>query len=244
MIEQEINILDQLELTQQGREKITLGLWRKAIDTPECIGYHCTTLETIEHAIINGRIPGYTELSNENPDLPQAGDIYFLPHPINFPFERLPQLIDVSTISPYGKDAALRETEISSCDTAVAHRFCSILGLDISVYTQTALNYILDYDRPKKTIDFKEASEIFQRLGFNPNLINQAIIVAKKRKGIIIGLARKALIKYPIAEGDEGTDFRLQTKERGLPLSLLSCIKPLGEEEIAFFQTLRRSHRL
>lgn len=197
-------------------------------DSTEYIAYHATTIESIERLITYGSIPGFTEESNKNPNLPQKGDIYFLPNPQSFPYETLPNLwkVDNPNQNALQKFAQHR---------AIGHRFCSVLGIDIAEYTMYAENLV---EHPSD-IDFKIAEDAFNKLHFTPQAIEHAKTLSLKRKGIILGLNGSALSKYPISVGDGGEDFRLSTKEKGLEISDIAFVMPLGEEERIYLESLQ-----
>jgi hypothetical protein len=238
------NAFEKFDLVSEIRKTKIVKLWEKGLETTDCIGYHCTTLEAIQYSINHNGIPGRTGNSDPDPTLPQIGDIYFLPRLLTFPFEKLPDLLAMGRIDRSEEEFALREAEMTADSTAMAHKLCSFLKLDISIYGNAAENYLEDLDRERKSLDYFEAERALTGLKLDKKLISQAVDAARKRKGVIIGLKRSALELYPLSEGDAGNDFRLSTGKEGLILNALSGIKSLGPEETLYFQNLKNGRKL
>lgn len=221
-----------------SRERQVIKLWENDLLTPDCVGYHCTSLETIQYMIATGVIPGHTETDYDDLALTQKGDVYFLPRMETFPFTRLPQLLNKDRIQPEWGEFALTESVETAIDVAMGHRFCSYLGLDLATYSFWAEIYAREYGGNKKTTDYWKAKKAFADLQLRQGHIVEAVKAARKRRGIVIGLTNDALNKFPLSEGDEGTDFRLSTGENGLPIDCLSGLRTLGYEEMMYFYHL------
>ncbi|MBI3984672.1 MAG: hypothetical protein HY344_01865 [Candidatus Levybacteria bacterium] len=228
--------LEQGEKTPEEREIALVRLWERGLDKIDCVAYHHTSLEAIEYLIANGGIPGHTgPETHTSPKLPQPGDVFFIPRILNFPFGRFPDLWDPKDDSKlYSTDAGSFASQATE-DLPIAHRFCSLLGLDISRYGSAALCYVED----PKVLDFFDAVKLLYKAGLTDPQMDAATETAKTRKGIVVGLTRRALDKYPVSVGDQGNDIRVSTGLYGLPASALSGIIPLGFEEIAFLESLR-----
>lgn len=232
--------LEQDEQTPKQREQSLVRLWERGLDTIDCVAYHHTTLEAIEYLIANGGIPGHTgpEIYT-SPELPQPGDVFFIPRILNFPFGRFPDLWgsrDDSKLYSTDADSFIASQTIE--DLPIAHRFCSLLGLDIGRYGSAALCYVED----PKVLDFLDAVKLLHKAGLTDPQMDTATETAKTRKGIVVGLTRRALDKYTVSIGDQGNDIRVSTGLNGLPASALSEIIPLGTEETAFLEGLRAKH--
>lgn len=237
-IERENQTINKEDLSAQAeRKKILLRLYKNGLDTSDCVAYHCTSLETIQTMIVEGIIPGYTESTNKNPELPQHGDVYFMPRVGFFPFEKLESLpgpFEFENEKYYPKNFE----ELSKLnDIAQTHKFCSLLGLSIAKYRFAAMFYMDETTDGARTLDGKDAEEKL-RLLFTDEQLARAEKVAKKRKGIVLGLKRDALKKYPPSPGDLGSDIRLSGGLNGLPIDIFSGIKPLGKEEKEFLDSL------
>ncbi len=115
------------------------------------------------------------------------------------------------------------------------------MGLNIAKYAVLALDYIEEVNGVKP-VDSLIAEKIFRELGLTDERLNAALEAARTRKGILIGLTRSALDKYPLSLGNAGDDFRISTGSHGLPTSAFSGVMPLGTEETAFFESLRGKH--
>lgn len=220
------------------REAYLIKLWGKDLDTQDCVAYHETSLEAIEILITTGRLPGHTGPTQENPNLPQLGDVYFTPRKNVFPFEKLP---DIWLLDPRDKwlhPENFQDLSYSDDSLPIAHRFCSLLGIDISEFGMQAINYIHDLNGIK-FLDFFEAEIELKKLGLTDEQMTEAYEQAKLRRGLVLGLNREALDQYQLTVGDGGYDFRLNGGLKGLPITAFSGIETLGPEETSFFQGLK-----
>ena len=205
-----------------------------------CVGYHGTSIESIDYILQHGKLPGTTyDTYPGQEDNPQEGDIYFVPSG-NFPVRRLPELEDVA-------DDILGRTSVSkyAWTVALGHGFCSKLNISIENCAR-AYSFI---DALKNYGDKFRAKEeeyvFFQNIsGRSREEIDVAVEVALQRKGVILGLDKKALSKFRFSYGDQGDDFRVSTNIEGLALKYLSSIKPLGEVERKYFEDLKRKYNI
>jgi len=227
-------------LEQTEREKILVRLYQNGTNTSDCIAYHGTSLETIQFLITKGFIPGYTAFINNNPELPQHGDIYFMPRLGVFPFDKLPSLPNPSESKNKKYYPKKVEELFPPDDIAKAHRFCSLLSLNIAEYGYDAMFYMDDYNGAR-TLDGKDAEKRLKLL-FTDEQLAFAEKMAKKRKGVILGLKKDALEKYSLSQGDLGSDIRLNGGLNGFPIDIFSGIKPSGKEEKAFLDALKARH--
>lgn len=245
MVERKFSFSSELGLlTQTQREVFLVELWEKGLDTADCIAYHETTLEAIAQLMINGGLPGHTGLKYEDPKLPQFGDVYFTPRADFFPFNRVSSLGTPEEGEIYPKKSEDLQLVVLK-EIAWAHRFCSLLGLDIGKYGLDALFYVEEEALNEvKSLDFQHSEDQFRALGFTCGQLDLAKQLAKTRRGVVLGLERKALEEYLLSAGDSlNKDFRLSGGLKGLPVTVFSGAKPLGDEEIAFFRELKNKHK-
>jgi hypothetical protein len=233
MVEQGSPASGQELLSRESREAFLVNLWERGLDTADCVAYHETSLEVIEHLISIGTIPGYTGLESTDPMLSQPGDIYFTPRE-NFPFDKIPEWAGLGN---RGYPATIADLFVYS-SIAFVHRACSFLGLDLNQSERLlnirgeGLEFASDEDEETLTSLFSE-----QQLA-------EAEQHAKTRRGVVLGLTRSALDKYPLSPGDDvaNGDIRLSLGQNGIPATAFSGLKALGEEESLFFQRLQIKH--
>lgn len=222
-------------------EKEVVRLWQRGLETDDCIGYRGVSLETIEYLIESGAIPGYARAAYEGAsvELPQPGDIYFLPRLQTFPFEKLPGLLTSDRIPPDAFEFALQGCISMAESRAWGHNFAKRLGLDIGIYSFEASVYVEDFDSRKHIMDFHVIRKEFKDKGVSTRAMRKVALLARRRKGVVIGLKKEALDFYVPQEGDLGTDFRINPGTDGLSYTFLSGIKPLGSVEENFFNNLK-----
>jgi hypothetical protein len=69
--------------------------------------------------------------------------------------------------------------------------------------------------------------------------LRSALLIARKRKGLVVAISKKAFEKYPITDGPPSFDFFLPTGGQGLPLEDIEGIEPLGQEEWDYLESLK-----
>ncbi len=216
------------------------------------MGYHGASLETLDHLIKFGRLPGRKE-SNNNKNLPQQGDLYFMPP-------------DVEVSDRYSKFAYVKEQvekrykgipkhlwEVSDyAETNAFEDYLAIkLGLEVrSFKTMEIVDYItLEYSsdnmptEPSEMEIFREINNIINNLSLTDNELVELLNEAKRRKGVIFSFSKEIQNDFQVSKGDDGQDLRIHTGT-GLPISYINGILPLGSMEEEFLEDLKRKYHL
>jgi hypothetical protein len=228
-----------------SKDALLLDLYRRGLETSDCVGYRGTSIESIATARENTGLPGYSpnalHLDLSNPELPQPYDIYFYPRLKTFPFSQLPLLLEEDRISPDTPEFAYADAHRSAPSLGKAHRLLTLLNLDIGKYSYLGVRLI---DDPfGRDIGAKDIYNHLVDKGISRTQVLLADLLSRHRKGVVVGLKEAAINQYPILEGDAGDDFRLNVGPGGLDLHFLSGLKPLGLYEKYYFMKLRINRR-
>jgi len=119
------NLEPSTELTDERVERIRhlVTTWRTPSPAQDIIGFHGTSILGLENLIERGILPGVTEPSSENPDLPRTGDLYFFPKKTVFQNQ-------FPTMS--FQKAPLQEASNYANDLSKMHHIAQKLNLDLS----------------------------------------------------------------------------------------------------------------
>ncbi len=204
-------------------------------NTRRTIGYHGTSIESMQYLIRTGHLPGAVgeniAASPENSWLPQKGDLYFYPLKSKFPGYD-------PDISKYFPDETHVIDSVVGYASDIAESHCFLmklgLGLDNLEYNIGARNLMCGMFRN----EIREFKEKLISIGINNADIDQAVKEAKKRKGIILGLSTTLLRQYQPKDGDKHEGDLRFTFPKGLDYKYISGLEPLGEEEFNFFKNL------
>lgn len=240
------------------RAELLYRLYKRGLNTPDCVGYHGTSLVTMKVGFDIGFLPGYTspDAADSPSDLPQFGDIYFMPRRKTFPYDKLPELaVDYRWPRGYTEEdlrsgnrrinryfarwgnTHLYETMNIAESRGRGHAFLAELDLDIGRHDLRAMDVIESKGKFKR---FREmAVDYFCNLGISKYRLKKAALIAKKYEGVELGLRECALDMFPPSVGDGGDDFRLSPGLYGFPIECISGIRALGLMEKEFFEDLR-----
>jgi hypothetical protein len=213
----------------EERGKRLFELSEAPIESPDCIAYHGTSLETIRYLLTRGALPGSTSTRfASDPRNPQLGDIYFYPGE-HFPHSQVHTPIKYPQID---NSSAISDAEWHANTIAHGDRVCDLLGISRTDYSFSAACYVEG--------DPEGDGALITTLGIPEEKIEKAVSLARNRKGVLLGLDRSVFDAFPITPGDHGADFRVSTGSKGLAIQYLAAVKPLGPEEEAFFNDLRK----
>lgn len=213
-----------------------------------CIGYHGTSLETVEYLLKHGVLPGHT---NSSDSLLLPREFYFNPRLHKFPLTHplftksswleMRRLFSLKDGRCSINDRSLIEDCISHANMiSPSHYFLKNLGLriDDGEYDYQARIMLSSLDDSQLPGKDKEAEEYFLRfrdLGFSEKELFRLINKARQRKGVVMGLSSRLLQSYVVEEGHDAFDVKITVPE-GLDGSFLSAIRPLGNQERAFLK--------
>lgn len=202
---EEVVCVERSEL--RSRSLQIFNWWTKGIDVTH-IGYHATSLQAILSFLQTGTFPGYTGTFNQNPALPQSGDIYFIATPeIGAQFDGY-----IEQESQARKGAIGLARSIASC-----HMLYSLLGLSIIdgqsqfPYTYNMFPY-REFVAPRPgTVDYPEYSAI---IGLKSATEMQRIIAkADNARGIVMAMSPKLLDYSGAIKGGSDGDLRVNVSE-------------------------------
>lgn len=229
-----VDLLERQSAPIESRQSLPIreqiyNLSKAELITPDCVAYHGTSIEAIEYMLEFGFIPGYASENYDELGLPQYGDIYFGPRE-NVSWDEIPS---TKGLSLNGTDLEIQSIGAIAGGVARGHRFCKLLGLPISMYGFFAEMLVEEFGN--SNVFAQDARREINPIGIPEERIEQAVIDAKQRKGVIVGLHRNALKVFPFSIGDSGDDIRISRGLTRLTPDYLTVIQPLGEEEKQFF---------
>ncbi|MDP1722553.1 MAG: hypothetical protein Q8L37_05070 [Candidatus Gottesmanbacteria bacterium] len=193
--------------------------YRTGLRPDGCLGYHGTSIQTLQNVLETGVVPGVT--GKENPtrfNRPHNGDLYFWPSD----YEEL----DQNAIAL----AASYATAI-----AQSHALLQLLKLDAThdTYARAARNILRD------SPEFQ--NEYMEMLGvsLDPSALQEYMRQAMQYKGVVIGINSYAQLKYHVVDVEPDDDgCRLETNGEGLPYHFIHGIEAMGPMEREFLDTL------
>lgn len=192
----------------------------RPINSDRCLGFHGMSLETLEYALETGFIPGRTgpEKRLSPTYVVHPGDIYY-----------------------YENEDDLHGAEIYAKQSAAQYYFASKLGL--------RLDYREDLDLALRLVnnpmgpDGQDSATVEKLMArqFPRQKILATLAEANQQRGLVIGLHPNLIVMYPIENcetlyGDDG--WRIITGSEGLPVKYIRGIRPLGEREKAFLNSI------
>ena len=205
------------------RENHLIDIFDLGLDGEDVIGYHGTSLESIEYLIENGHLPGATE-----DIILRRGDLYFYPRKKMFQEHHLAHT--------FFDSEAIEKTEEFASIIAQEHYLMKHLGLDMNDQSMRRLaKGMLLFD-----MEQEEAYEELGKMGFSPEQLDEALEQAEERSGIVLALDKKILQHFNPEDGDENEgDLKINCPD-GLDYSYFSGLKPISDQEWDFFENLRK----
>lgn len=220
------------------RKMYLVAMFEKGLsDTQGTIGYHATSIESIQYLIRTGHLPG-----SQSEELPgahnawrmQKGDLYFYPRKSKFP-----------DYDPNVSKYFLDEGGVIVAVSDYAHRIASVH------YLLTKLNLGLenqDYNNGARELlsgmfisEIREFRETLYSLDITDAQIDQALKEAKERKGIILGLGVSLLKTHQVRDGDRNAgDLRINFPS-GMDYTYISGVESFGKHEREFFSDIKKS---
>lgn len=213
---------------------------------------HATSVETMEQFVKTGNIPGRSYATFRH----KKGEIFMYPLTDRMPArESL-----VRQIPP--TEVASRE-DIVGYANLLAERHYMMTRLAIPFSDARALRIVDELlvgvtPRTTTDLDLREKIETFLRDHGGEMAVGMLLAEAKLRKGVILGIKKSALRKYPLERGDPGDgDIKMKTgrgqkdltrlrkravdvTKTGLDLTDIGMIQVLGPEGAVYFDDLRR----
>lgn len=185
-----------------------------------CLGYHGTSIYSIEYVLKSGIFPGATgRTMPKRPVDPENGDLYFW------------------KIDHFGDDNAFTEAKRYASHIAQRHQLVELLGLDRANYRHIVAAMEFLSDDPK----FRKRYLNDVGLEMDPDDLEEPIAEAYQHQGVIVGISEDAARQFRIV--DVGTLFRddgwrLEANGVGLPFNYIRGIHPLGQLEREFLDSI------
>lgn len=234
------------ETEQRSRELFLVGLYERGLSEGEdTIGYHGTSLESMQYLLRIGSLPGYTTRTEHDPHLPQLGDLYFAPIPERFPDRN----IVYSAIT-----TPLNDGVIYAAEAARSYNLARLLRVDIS----DPHYYSMIHSITLNANDFQTSkslgvsnwdddaqqylNQLAEDLGLSDATIQAHIRRSLQRQGVVLTISKEALQQYEVLPGDQPDDLRLRCPE-GFDYRFFNGLQPMGRDEIAMFDNMRRQVR-
>jgi len=219
------------------RKRYLVDMFEKGLsDKRNTIGYHATSIESIQYLIKSGHLPvaQVEELFGEHDaGLPQQGDLYFVPRKSKF----LNYNPDVVKFFPE-EDRISTQMEVYAREIGSVHSFLTALNLTVgnSEYRDGAQTLVSGMHRYQA----REFRELLHSLGITDEQIDEALIEAKERHGVVLGLRSSLLKKHKVKDGDIGAgDMRINIPS-GMDYRSISGIQTFGRYEHDFFLKMKQ----
>lgn len=196
------------------------------------LGYHGTSLETIEYLIKHGHLPGGTGKKKSEHDV-AVGALHF--YPSKEKFANHPLFAEFSD-----KEKAIDGAGSYAKTIAATHYFLRALGLDLSNRDQTYIaRYLTSWAH---TVERDEIFDDMISAGYDREYLEQTFERAIQRKGVILALNVDLLKSHQVLDGDarEG-DLKVMLTE-GLDCNGIVGLEPLGQEEWNYFEEMQRRY--
>lgn len=221
----------QMESEQQEKSRMNrlVELFESGMNAKDIIGYHGTSLESIEFLAKSGHLPGglFSHAGQEGKYLyffPKKSE--FLHHPSASEFREEKSL--VSEAADYAESIA------------GSHCLLKRLGLDIGDRELDPMARNLVSNIPADVWNpTTERDHFLNNLGIKKTDLDEALDDARKRKGVVLALNKTILTSHTLSGGDptEG-DLRILIPE-GLSLDYISGLEPIGQVEWEYFEKLQ-----
>lgn len=217
------------------RIRFLQSLVQAGLETPDCLGFHATSIEAVEFYMDNGRMPGRTGRVYKEPHLPQEGDIYF------YSFDAT--VNENSGIAgSYSKEKGLSQARAYAVMIGRSYRFVNLLGLPLSKGMNPYVTSVAEYGggcipKNKQDADYENYHEIYD---LRPEEEMRRIIrEARKARGIVMGVSRRILQYGLPRSGDDGYDARVNVHT--IPMGdMFSGMRLMGSLERKFFASLHK----
>ncbi|MBN8549872.1 MAG: hypothetical protein J0M12_11205 [Deltaproteobacteria bacterium] len=205
-----------------------VSLFERGLDRPnEIAGWHGTSVEALERALLLGHLPSSSKGLSEQ----HAGNLYYFDaKPSDFTSDgRNLLILD-------GYPGAARYAKFN----AAYHFMIKEFGLDFSNHQHNLFVFSLhDEFNPRARSFSEQILEQLHRLGISEATARGVTAAARERQGIVIAISHSAIHSYPSDHGDVvGVDKKLFVPD-GLPFSHLSGIEPLGDGPYRYLELLQ-----
>lgn len=195
--------------------------FQRGITSTDCLGVHGTSLEKLQYMCRNGVLPGK---QNSGEARFSKGDIFF---------DRVKNgIISINDMDDVAYYAKLNGGQ---------HYIMKTLGMNFS--DERDYSVALGFLGQSKYIDQnKKFVELIKKRNWDLELVKNVVSEAEQQKGVILGINISASNNYKTLNKDnhdlEMDGSRLVTNGKGLPFGFILGIKPLGERETQFIQSL------
>jgi hypothetical protein len=232
------NVKDGEEIFGYPRQNVegVVKLFENGLDsTDEIIGYHGTSLETLQTILKEGVLPGAMLQSDTSYPYDPKDSLFFFPVKEKFQDHYLAHKFQ-------DHNEAAKAVEIYSKLLAGAHYILSELGIGTKNWEEVNLAKSLIIGFPGYTEDEElEALEFFSKNGVTKEQLIKIAEQGTERKGVVLGLKKSILEIYsPTNYNQRAPDLSIVVTG-GLSLEHLAGIDPLGQQEWDFLVDLQKA---
>lgn len=210
-------------------------LLRKGISTPDTIGIHGTSLESVRTLLTTGGLPGRTNRNSDGVFNFKTGDFFFYPQLSTFPDGNMLTSLGLN-FPDYVEswDEELYDRAVDHANrNAKTHSLIEKLHLDMTnpnhLIAAQDLTDELAYNRFTRLPELVWFGRLFKGplKYFIDRLATQAIV----RRGFLVGIDRSVIFNYNLQKGFEGLDLKINVGRQGLNEKYVSGLLPLGFHE-------------
>lgn len=196
--------------------------------------YHGTSLAALLYAVEHGNLP-----SNDHHTEPESGKKGIYVEPIRSRFSRKFKHVYKSNLFVDSPSLAFNRTVGYAMDNARASAFLSEMEIPYSMDNSFYARVLVGETVARRLTDLESvASELKRFVPDWKSKFDNAMSVAERSKGVVIGVDKKAFSQFRSSRGDEGLFLELPA---GLPFGFVTEIHPMGEAEERTLETLRGS---
>ncbi len=217
------------EYEKSERIRHLLNAFEEGMNSPNIIGYHGTSIETIKYITEYGILPGseVNKLSTSKEGCPEFS-IYYLK-------SSKKDAVIFETSGKFYNDKLLKGAADYAEIIATEHYFMSQLGMNLN--TNKRITFV---DIEEHT---KYREQFMKKHNFSKTQIDVAIkaTLKAKPKGVILGISRNALREYSWTETDEGGELAEVVIKipKGFIYKNIADIEPQGQAEYNYFTELQ-----
>jgi hypothetical protein len=210
------------------RRKILKAFEKGIEDEGSVIGYHGTSLEAVKVLLETGKMPGYT---GRDDNFMKRGDLNFYPLKSKLQDHSLKETF-------LDKEETLKKTASYAESVSESHYLLKSLEIEIDDKNCEEAARLLC----SPFLEEDEEREMRQRFlgrGINEKELDEAIEKASGKNGVIITISDNILGRYEILPGDQGEGDLKINFSNGFSVDYIEGIKPIGKENINFFEELK-----
>jgi len=214
-------------------KKIVADLFERGLDDENCIGFHGTSLESIEYLMKNGHLPGQVEEDEKYGY--GKGEFFFYPKGEVFSGKESPFKEE------FESDKEIMERAESYANVlSQTHYIIAKLELDLGNPKHQYIGRVLQLGLSDEAEDMIDD---FIKKGKTKKEIYKILNESKNRKGVVIGIDKKVFDGFQCKVGhpsDEDGNYLHMNCATGMDIIFITGIEPMGQQEWDYLTELQK----